>query len=160
MLTDMANLVASVETFYGTLTASAFPNSTRPPISLTTAPVVTTAGAQLRPPYVTCELLSAGVEDCFESSIETTRLTFIAVANGAHNAQQIIDAIRFNGLAASAAGGFDNRAALAALTDGTLLGIFPEGPPEIVQDRSLDRTGATVHTGTMRYRVQVERATS
>lgn len=155
----MANLAVSIETFYATLTASGFPGSVRPDIFLTSAPAVRSTGEQLRISggYVVFTLRGSGEEQGFESDLETSILTFTAYALGADNAGAIISAIRFNGQAASVAAGFDNCAALAGFTDGTLLGIFPTRPPDTTQEKMTDKDGRVAFRATMEYRVLVER---
>src|SRR5690348_13379556 len=126
-------LRTAISNFYDTLTASGFPNSTRQKLHFSAVPVVDAAGAQLRPAdgYVLYSLQSAGEEQGFESDIEIYRLTFTAYmtkSNADCESETIINAIRFNSQTPSSAAGFENRATLPGFTDGSLIGIFPEGP--------------------------------
>ena len=155
----MDNLAASIKSFWDSLTASAFPSSTRPSLYLTAAPVVTALGAQVNvdtASYVTFTLLADNEEQGFESDIENLNLTFTAYAIGANVAGGIIEAARFNGQAASSYAGFDNRATLPGLTGVSLIGIFPTRPPEIIQERQLSKASAVVFRCVMNYRGEVE----
>jgi hypothetical protein len=134
----------------------------------TLAPSTTPTGTQLNVEngYVVWSLSSQGEEQGFESSLETYRLTFVAyraantekvLTSTSADSAAVIRAIRFNGQPVASVAGFENRATLPGLTDVALLGIFPEGPPETVQETRMSQGGYPAFRTTMNFRVEVER---
>jgi hypothetical protein len=155
----MASLFKAVKDFYDTLTVANFPGGIAlPPFSESLAPVATSAGTQLRPPYVIGVLQPDKTDLTFEDdSFERYRLTITAFALTQADADTIMACIRFNGGSVSAAAGFENRSTLSGLTDGATLSITLERPPEPAQ-AGLDRNGAYVHRSTIVYSVEVHRS--
>lgn len=152
----MASVLDSLMTKYDALTASAFPDSTVPPLYQNRAPQIS-SGLQLRPPYVVFELI--GQEDLltFEADgIEDYRLIITAYATDQGDADQIIDAIRFNGQDPDQYAGFDSTNSLAALTDATLLSMVCRRPPSPSYEGH-GLSGVQVKKTVIEYGLSIER---
>lgn len=153
----MASLMSGVIQTYNALTASGFPNSTRPSIFIDRAPEVV-SGVQLYPPYLVVSLTAGEVLETFESLlIEESRLKFVAFASSQADADQIIAAIRFNSQNLDQIAGFDNASSLTGFSDGTLLSILPTRSP-VVGQAGIGKTGAVIKKTEMEYIVSVQRS--
>lgn len=153
----MASLFSSVLQFHGTLTAANFPGGVRPPAYEWPVPQTTATSAQLRPPYVTYQLVGGEETQTFEDDdVETYTLTATAFAVSQADADAIVKALRWNGQSKGDAAGFDNRNTLTNFTEGSLLGVYPQRPPVPGYAGSVDKDGKPMHKAVMEWRVEVQ----
>ena len=102
------SVVKAVMDRYETFTAANFPSASRPPIYLDDAPVTDSAGAQEYQPYVALRDGGMSVEyDTEYNAIESSQLTLEVWADSLADADQIVNAIKYNGGTIAAGSGMD-----------------------------------------------------
>lgn len=149
------SITAATVTKYESLTASGFPNSTRPRIDFDGVAQVASA-VQVRPPYV--RLLDEGRDvrpiDFERNTLVVTRFAFEVVANTLADVDMIVTAIRLNGGTVGQGLGFDYGTLTDLTTPKSTHQILPTSEPRYLAN-VLDKDGARVHGARLGYSVTV-----
>lgn len=152
------NIIESVQQLYDGLTSFS-----GKPAQLHFGPVWprNEAGALLGYPLVRFTHDGTDSETDFEySAVETWGFTFEIYAQSAQTALTVFDAIRFNQLAPSAAGGFWYAGTVTMPAGYTFMSLRPVGGFRVeTREGQYSPTGAFVHVVTFRMELQVHRTT-